>query len=262
MDIQKKWFTREPSQSSGRWLTGKIFIWLVVWGIIAILLFVILSFVWWVFTDSMSQTWWFTTTNPILPLVLLLIGFLSSFIGNIAISGIYNLFFSERYLKTAKTMWILLLTNAILFVFFAPIYLIYAWDINTLFILLWFHIMFSVFLSTQQMETVSNPNYWSSSLIWTTLGFVITVLIYSLVRKSSSMWGAQNKLYLLLLIPPIISFGIMPLWAWIRERIYYKMYEVWNNWFYNPPLEEDGKKDIEFENNGIDENDDINIDLQ
>jgi hypothetical protein len=210
----------------------------------------------------MPQAWWLTQGNPVLPLIILLIWFLSSFIWNIAIAWIYNLFFNERYFKTAKTMWILLLTNAILFMFFAPIYLIYAWEINTLFILLWFHIMFSVFLSTQQMEIVANPNYWSSALIWTTLGFVITILLYSLVRKSSSMWGTQNKLYLLLLVPPVISFGIMPLWAWIWERIYYKMYEVWNNWFYNPPLEEISRKDDELQAATINENDDINIDLQ
>lgn len=262
MNIKKNWFTRDPSQTSGRWLTGKVFIWLAIGWVIAILLFVILSFVWWVFTDSMSQTWWFSKTNPILPLVILLIGFLSSFIGNIAISGIYNLFFGERYFKTAKTMWILLLTNAILFLFFTPIYLIYSSDTNTLFILLGFHIMFSVFLSTQQMETVSNPNYWSSALIWSTLGFMIIILIYSIVRKSASMWWSQNKLYLLLLIPPVISFGLMPLWAWIREIIYYRMYELGNNWFYNPPLEENSKRNVEFEKNAIDENDDINIDLQ
>jgi len=257
----KKWFTTEPSQSSGRGLTWKIFIGLIVWGIISILLFIILSFVGWVFSSPMWQTWEFVTTSPILPLLVLLIGFLSSFVWNLAIAWIYNLFFSERYFKTAKTMWILLLTNGILFIFFSPIYIMFGGEINTLFLILWFHIIFSIFLSTQQIETVSNPNYGSSSLIWTTLGFVITILVYSIIRKNSSIWWAQSQIYLLLLVPPIIWFSIMPLWLWVREKIYYKMYEVWNNSFYTSPVEDENKETTE-KTDFINENDEINIDLQ
>lgn len=261
MEIQKKWFTIEPNETSWRWLAGKILIWLIVWGIMSILVFIIQSFVLWVFPDSVAQAWWIAAPNPILPVVLLLIWFVSSFVWNISIAGIYSLFFSERYFRTAKTMWILLLTNLIVFVFFAPVYLIYGGNETMLFVLLGFHIMFSVFLSTQQMETVSNPNYWSSSLIWTTLGFAISMLIYSVIRTGLSAWW-KGQSTLLILIPPIIAFWIMPFWAWIREIIYHKIYEFWNNWFYNPPLEEDNQNDIKFENIEIEEHDDINIDLQ
>lgn len=256
-------FRSEPNQSNGRWLTWKIFIWLIVWGIISILLFLILSFVWWIFTNTSTQTSEFTTNNPVLPLIILLIWFLSSFIWNLSIAGTYNLFFSERYFKTAKTMWILLLTNWILFVFFAPLYLIFGWDTNTLFLLLGLHIMFSIFLSTQQIETVSNPNYSASTLIGVTLWFVITILVYSLIRKWSKVWWTQNQVYLLLLMPPIIWFAIMPIGLWIREKVYYKMYEMWNNWFYTPPSQETTKEETQTNNdNFLNENDDINIDLQ
>jgi len=259
MEQIKQTFNTEPSQSSWRELTGKFFIWLIIWWIISALLFMVLSFVGSIFTEWMSQTWEFIKSNPILPLLLLLIWFLSSFIWNLSTAWIYWLFFSQRYYNTSKTMWLLLLTNGILFLILAPVYLIFSSDLNTLFIVLGFHIMLSVFLSINQIEIVWNPNYAWSSLIWSTLGFAITILIYSLVRKGSSVWWTQEKLYLLLLLPSIIWFAIIPLWLWIREKIYYKMYEVWNNWFYTPSINDKPKKDEDL--NSIEENDDINIDL-
>ncbi len=250
----------EPNHSSWREVTGKFIIWLVVWAIISALLFIILSFVWSVFTESMWQAWEFVKSNPILPLLLLLIWFLSSFIGNLSIAWIYGMFFGQRYYKTGKTMWLLLLTNGLLFVIFAPIYLIFSSDINTLFIILSFHIMLSTFLSANQNEIVANPNYSASSLVWTTIGFAVTILIYSLIRKSATTWWTQEKLYILLLLPPIISFSIIPLWLWIREKIYYRMYEIWNNGFFTPSIQENEETQEEFVS-PIDEDSDINIDL-
>ncbi len=256
-------FSIEPNQSSGRELTGKFFIWLIIWGVISVLLFVILSFVGSVFTESMGQAGEFVTSNPILPLLLLLIGFLSSFIWNLATAGIYGLFFGERYHNIGKTMWLLLLTNGLLFIILAPVYLIFSSDINTLFVILWFHIMFSIFLSSNQIEIVSNPNYSASSLIGTTLWFAITILIYSMVRKSAVGEWTQEKLYRLLLFPSIIGFSIIPLGLGIREAIYHKMYEVGNNGFYTPSIEENKNTttwQTEF-TSVIDEDSDINIDL-
>ena len=262
MDSLNKSLTVEPSKSSWRAITGKFFIWLVVWGIISVLLFMILSFVWSVFTWAMWQAWEFVKSNPVLPLLLLLIWFLSSFIWNLALAGIYWLFFGERYYNTWKTMWLLLLTNWLLFVILAPVYLIFSADINTLFIILWFHIMLSIFLSSNQMENVANPNYSASSLIGTTIWFTITILIYSLIWKSATSTWTQNKLYMLLLMPPVIWFAIMPIWLWIRESIYYKMYEMGNNWFFTPSIQEPTQEEENTNfSNPIDEDSDINIDL-
>ena len=90
----------EPSKSSWRELTGKFFIWLIIWWVISVLLFMILSFVWSVFTWAMWQAWEFVKANPVLPLLLLLIWFLSSFIWNLALAWIYWLFFGEKYYST------------------------------------------------------------------------------------------------------------------------------------------------------------------
>lgn len=252
----------EPSQSSWRWLIWKSIIWFIIWWILAILIFIILSFVWGIFSSSISPNWTFNNTSPILSLIILLIWFLSSFIWNLSIAWIYSLFFSERYFKTAKTIWILLLTNWIIFIFLAPIYLSYWSDTKTLFTVLWLHIIFSAFISSQQIENTSNPNYWASALIWNTLWFVVAILIYILIEKSSTITGAQNETYIKLLVPPIVWFAIMPLWLWIREKIYHKMYEMWNDWFYTAPTSQEKQEIIK--NNEFDENeeDEINIDLQ
>lgn len=77
-------FFNEPSNLSGRQLVGKVFIGLLIGGIIAALLFVILTFMGTMFTTAFGQQSG-SNVNPLLSLVLLFIGFLSTFIGNIAI---------------------------------------------------------------------------------------------------------------------------------------------------------------------------------
>lgn len=248
----------EPNHTSWGWLIWKIIIWIIVWWLISVLLFIILSFVWNIFTWWMWQTSELTRSNPVLPLILLLIWFLSSFIGNIAIAWIYWLFFWDKYTDISKTIWLILLTNAILFIILTPIYIIFNWSLDTLFIILWLHIMFSVFLSSTQTEIVSNPNYSWSSLLWNTLWFSLAILIYLLIRKTTVFDWLTQQTYLMILMPPIVWFTVIPLWLWIWEIIYFKMYELGNNWFYTSSNETQDTKEIK---NETQLNDDINIDL-
>lgn len=130
--------------------------------------------------------------------------------------------------------------------------------------ILWFHIIIATFLSAQQIENLKNPNYSTSSLIWNTLSLAITMLIYGIVWKAANLWDIKNQIYLLLLVPPILSFGVMPLGLWIWDMIYYKLFEVWNNPFYAESRWELNKKELEYlqkeeKYNEIDE--DINIDM-
>jgi len=270
MDIQKN-LEIEPNQTSWWEVLWKIFIWLIVWGILAVLLFLILSIIWWIFTDSFTQVSDYnSSSNPILPLLIILIWFLISFIWNIGICGLYSLFISKKYYRTRKSIWILALTNGLLLLFLIPIYFIFGNDTNTMFMILWFHIIIGGFLSALQMEIVSNPNYWASSVIGGTLSFVLIMLIYSIIRKVAMDWGSQQKLYLLLLFPPVICFTLLPLWASIRESIYYRMYELWNNPFFissNDKAQDISEKwdihdiDKDILNSDTKEIDDINIDL-
>lgn len=262
----------EPNQTSWWELIWKIFIWLLIGGLLAILLFLILSIIWWIFTDTYTQISNFdSSSNPILPLLIILIWFLISFIWNIWICSIYNLFFSRKYYRTRKSIWIIALTNGMLLLFLIPIYFIFGNDTNTMFMVLGFHIIIWWFLSSLQTEIVSNPNYGSSSVIWATLSFAIIMLIYSIIRKVAMNWGSQQKLYLLLLFPPVICYTLLPLWACIRESIYYKMYELWNNPFFIPSNDKNLDISEKWDVNDIDKDilnsetkeiDDINIDLE
>lgn len=249
--------TEKPDQSSWWEIFGKIFIWVVIWGAISGLLFIILTAVWWTITED---SW----KGPILPLLLIVSGFLTSFVWNLWIAGLYSLFFSKKYHNMNKAIWILLLTNWLLFIFLLPIYLLFNWNTNTLFMILWFHIIIATFLSSQQIENLRNPNYSPSSLIGNTFSLAVTMLIYWIIWRAANLWDIKNQIYLLLLLPPILSFCIMPLWLWIWNIIYLKLFEIWNNPFYAESKWELNRQELEYlkaeeKLNEIDE--DINIDM-
>jgi len=222
----------EPSNLSWRQLVGKIGIGLAIWWVISALLFIVTTFIGTMLTSAISQ-WTWGSTNPMLPIILLFIGFLSTFIGNISVAWIYNLFFSKKYYDGAKTFWLLLLTNGLLFFILAPMYFIFASQVQSLFLVLGFHILFSVFVSACQIEFTANPNYSWSSLMGNIIWFAWSFLVYSLFYKSFTMSGwVENQTYLVMLLPPVLAYSLIPFGAWIREKVYYKLYEMWSNAFY------------------------------
>jgi len=225
----------EPSNLSGRQLVAKVVIGLAIGGIIAALLFVVMSFVGTMFTSAFGQqSQEVASANPLLPIILLFIGFLSTFIGNIAVAGAYSLFYSKKYYDISKTLGLLFLTNGILFFILAPIYLIFAGHIEILFIVLGFHVVFSVFISACQIEFTANPNYAWSALMGNVLWFAFALLMYGLMYKSSLSSGPEQKIYVFMLLPSILAYGLIPFGAGIWEKIYYKAYELGNNGFYLP----------------------------
>lgn len=252
----------EPNNLTGRQILGKTFTGLAVGWIIATLLFVVITFIGWMF---MSALGWPETTggitsrpSPLLPLILLFIGFLSTFIGNISIAGLYNLFYSKKYTNATKTFGLLLLTNGILFFILAPIYLVFSNDIQTLFIVLWFHVLFSVFISACQTEFTSNPNYAGSAFMGNIIGFAAALLLYSIIYKAAASSEMQKETYLLMLLPSILWYTLIPLWAGIWEKIYYKFYEMGNNAFFIPSPWENGQISTE-EDKWHNDSEDINI---
>lgn len=230
-------FFNEPSNLTWRQLVGKVAIGILIWGVIAALLFVILSFIGGMFTTAFWAQLG-TTVNPMLSLILLFIGFLSTFIGNIGIGGIYSLFYSRKYYNTSKMFGLLFLTNGILFFFLAPIYIIFANQIDILFLVLWFHVLFSVFVSAAQIEFSTNPNYSASALMGNVLWFVLAFFLYALIYKMSWSAEVQQKIYLFMLVPPVVGYGLIPFGSGIREKIYYKFYEIGNNGLYIPSVTE------------------------
>jgi hypothetical protein len=133
---------------------------------------------------------------------------------------------------------LLFLTNGILFFILAPVYIMFGSQIETLFVILGFHVMFSVFTSAAQIEFTSNPNYAGSSLMGNILGFAFALLIYGLIYKLNGGSALQQKIYLFMVLPPILAYALIPLGSGIREKIYYKFYELGNNGFYIPSISE------------------------
>jgi hypothetical protein len=126
-----------PSNLTGRQLVAKVVMGLVIGGIIAALLFVVVSFIGSMFTSALgAQTTELSSANPLLPLILLFIGFISTFIGNIAVAGVYSLFYSKKYYDVTKMFGLLFLTNGILFFILAPVYILFGSQIDTLFVIL------------------------------------------------------------------------------------------------------------------------------
>lgn len=249
----------EPGNLSGWQLFWKTGIGLVIGGVIAALLFIVMAFIGGMLTSAIGQqtgTW--GTSNPMLSIILLFIGFLSTFIGNIAVAGIYNLFFSKKYYDGAKTFGLLLLTNGLLFFILAPIYIVFSSQIQSLFIILGFHIIFSVFVSACQMEFSANPNYSASALMGNIIGFAWSFLVYSIFYKWSIAGGVESQTYLMMLLPSILWYTLIPFGAGIREKIYYRFYEMGNNGFYIASPSEIADAQTAQERASQDEND-INI---
>jgi hypothetical protein len=72
--------------------------------------------------------------------------------------------------------------------------------------------------------------------------------------------AVQQKIYLFMLLPPVLGYALIPFGSGIREKIYYKSYELGNNGFYIPSCTEtddeesapaankDGSEDVNVEN--------------
>jgi len=90
------------------------------------------------------------------------------------------------------------------------------------------------------------------------LGFVLAFLAYCLIYKLSGTSEVLQKIYLFMLLPPILGYGLIPFGSGIREKIYYKSYELGNNGFYIPSCTEtddEESNDVDTTNSG----DDVNV---
>lgn len=239
---EKHQLFEEPNNLSGRQILWKTLIWLTVGVIISILLFILISFIGNLFSQALTIGN-NSSSNSMLSLLIILIAFLVTFIGAFVIAGSYNIFFSKRYNNMSKTFSLLLLTNSILFVFIIPIYFLFSSNVETLFFVLGFHILFAIFVSFLQIDFVNKPNYSGSTLVGNMFGLAIAFFVYAIVLSSASAGTAENKVYLLLLFPPVLWYTLVTLGAWLWDKIYYKLYEIGTNPFYLPSEENSDQQD-------------------
>lgn len=222
-------------------VVGKIVIWLIVWIIVSIITFLLMIVFAKIFKQAIDITnqnisW---SWNPVLPLILIIIAFLSSIMWNSFVWLCYNLLFSNKYYDLGKILKSVSLLNIILFFLYFILYRIFSGNFFALYLIFWFHLILSIFISITSIEITSNPNYSLSHLIWWTSWFVLTLFIFWLIYKIFYFGSMnQNSIYILMLFPPILAFTTIPLLHSIWEKIYNAFYEMWNNFLYVPSISE------------------------
>lgn len=243
----------EPNNNTGWQVFAKAGIGLGVGVVIAFLIFIILFLASSMFTQALRSTinspGVANTVNPLLPLVLVIIAFIATFVGSVILSGLFNLFYSNKYYDLGKTFSVSLLTNIFLFFLMIPLYILFSQSISTLFYILGFHIIFAIFVSYVQGEFVTNPNYAASHMIGAVIGTAFSMIVFAVLAKG--LQGNQN----MLLIPSILGYMFIPFFHALWEKIYFKFYENGNNFLFLPSLSDI----IESEENET-TNDDITVD--
>lgn len=217
-------------------IVWKFVIWIIVWVVVVAVIFFLLIFTAWIFEWSNKSIWWHTSTvNPLIPLILLAVTFFTTVIWNIIVSWIYNVIYPWKYYDLWKMIKLVVINNILLFIIFIFLYLLFSSEIKNLYYIVWFHIIFSVFITSTNQEILSNPNYAWVHLVWTSFWLIISFLVFWIIHKIYFS-NVTNNLHYLILVPPMISFTLIPLCHWIWEKIYYAFYEMGNNFLYLPSI--------------------------
>lgn len=226
-----------PSSVSGRSLIGKVLLGAVVWAIMSVMLFFVMSLFGLTLQGSESLVSWVGTTSSVHPLawlILLFLGLVITVAGNQLLLFIFGGLYSEKYRQKAKTSGLLLLSNAILFAMMIGLFLVFQ-DMSWAPVLLFsFYVCFALFLSFAQMEFVVNPNYSASALAGCTIGFMISLIVLGAMWKSTFNTVESSSQYTVVLVASLVSFPLMIFGQGLWEIVYAKIYETGANPFYLP----------------------------
>ena len=75
-------------------------------------------------------------------------------------------------------------------------------------------------------------------LIWSTFWFCISIFVFLLIRKYTDPTNLSKQASILLSVPPLLAYSLIPFLHSIWEKIYHKFYSMWNNFFYIPTIDE------------------------
>ena len=152
--------------------------------------------------------------------------------------------------------WLIFVSSLITLPLFIIVYALYnsvfQAKIDVLYVILKFQIIFSLYVSVNLIDFLSQPNYSASSLIWNTLWCALAVVLAIILS-----WNI-----VLVTVSAIATYTSVVLWAWIWDAIYYKFYEWWNNPFYLPSLNELREERIEEEYKKAKDEEDVNVDIK
>ena len=210
---------------------------------------------------TLTAIGWLTLTDswnasPILKVLLAVVWFIVQFIWALALALMYNIFFSKRYYNFGKMVGLIFASSIIFFLFFILIYILFE-QIDDLYFVLWFQVVFWLYISLNLMDFLSQPNYSASSLLGNTLWCILTIVVYLFVSQKfnlSYVWISM--------LAVIFSYSLMIFWAWLWDAIYYKFYEWWNNPFYLPSLNELREERQKEEVKKAEEEEDVNVDMK
>ena len=221
-------FDNAPNDVSLWSFFGKIFIWICVWICVSALLFWALT-IWWITGNSSNDS-----LNPLLWVLLPVIWFVACFVWNLALAWLLNIFFSKRYYNFSKMFWLIFAASLITLPLFIIISVLSSSTANSEvnYLILKLQIIFSLFISLNLIDFLSQPNYSASSLIWNSLWCALAIILWLLIK-----WNWWDDA-LFVIISVIAIYASMLIWAWIWDAIYYKFYEWGNNPFYLPSLNE------------------------
>lgn len=234
----------EPYNPSVGQIVWKMFIWLIVGILLALLLFVIVS--------ALGMDFFQEETGIFLSLLLVLLACMVTVIAATVTAGIYNLIFSSDYYDFGKMFGFILIAQSIIFLLMVPLYLFFSADTHILLLIVALHISFWALMSQSLLECLTSPNYSPSHLVGTLIGYMITILIYLLMYKNGNE-SPSYKIYISLLLPSVIWYALLPLCHSIWSKLYYGIYSAGANPLYIP-----NPRDVSV---SATETDDVNITL-
>lgn len=205
-------------------LTAGGFISWVVWSVVLLsIVFVFSGFV--DIPDNFKNaSLWFWWSSSLFPFILSIMTFFVSVIVSIITYLFLNIIDNEKYKKTIIHFWQISLFAIIIYILFAPIYIIvgntHSESILYVFIA---HILLLTFGELLILELLNNYRYillWVyASFFWLGISALLVLGIFSLF----SDWYA--KLLSILLIIPLINAFIL-FFKWIFELAYYQYFMI------------------------------------
>ncbi len=229
-----------PINPSGSSLLIKLVIGFIIGGLISLVVFIMFILLGSTIAQAIKNSANHLAFSPLVWLVFMAIGLIWSILGTLILSLLYNVIWSQDYYDIKLMSSGILSVNLLLLVPFLFLYF-FTWtilqDIKLLFIVFAFHLLFSVYLSLTSIDIIKNPNYSLVYVVGDGLGFIMAILIFFVIFSLSSWvdWSVEKNV---LLFPSILAFSLIPFFWTLFEKIYYKFYEMWNDFLYVPSISE------------------------
>jgi hypothetical protein len=143
------------------------------------------------------------------------------------------------YPSVGKLTTYALITNVILFLLLAPLYAIVYQSVSSLFMVLGFHTILSVFITSVMNEISIDSQYSLSAIVGWLLGMSWVIFIFVLIYKMMILdsidigWTTSNsQIQIMLSIPALLAYFLIPLAHGIWQKIYGALYDMWSNFLY------------------------------